>query len=232
MLRPLQTTIPGFPGPGDGGEILRQIKVVDVEIVPGLEGNVAVQLVSQGDENAIGFSLQFNPAVVTYVSASPGVDAPAASLTINALQASAGRLAVLLALPPGTKFAAGTKEVVRLAFKLAASATGTSTVSLTDQPVKREVSDAFAIRLPADYFSGKITVGALPALAISRTNEVLTLSWPGWASNFVAQEAHILDSSSLNWTNVPVSPVQTNGQNVLQLPAPSTTRFFRLQLGN
>jgi hypothetical protein len=139
---------------------------------------------------------------------------------------------VLLALPPGANFAAGTKEVVRLAFKLAASASGTSTVSLTDQPVKREVSDAFAISLPADYISGKITVGALPALAISRTNEVLTLSWPSWASNFVAQEAYSLESSSLIWTNVPVPPVQTNGQNVLQLPAPSTTRFFRLQLGN
>jgi hypothetical protein len=219
-------------GTRNDGDILRQIKVADAEIVPGLQGKVAIQLVAQGNENAIGFSLLFDPALVTYLSAGAGADAPAASLTINDSQAAAGRVAVLLALPPGTNFTAGTKEVVRLAFKLAASATGTSAVSLTDQPVKREVSDAFAINLPADYIGGKITVGALPALAISRTDEVITLSWPSWASNFVAQEAHILDSSSLNWTNVPAVPVSANGQQVLQLPAPSTTRFFRLQLGN
>jgi len=214
------------------GENHRQIQVADAEIVPGLQGNVSIQLVSRGDENAIGFSLLFDPALVTYVSAGAGADAPAASLTVNDSQAAAGRVAVLLALPPGANFAVGTKEVVRLAFKLAASASGTSLVALTDQPVKREVSDAFAISLPADYISGKITVGALPALAISRTDEILTLSWSSWASNFVAQEAHVLTSSSLNWTNVTVLPVQTNGQNVLQLPAPSSTRFFRLQLGN
>jgi hypothetical protein len=212
------------------GDIPREIKVADSEIVPGLQGKVGVQLVSQGDENAIGFSLQFDPAVVTYVSAGAGADAPAASLTVNDSQSAAGRIAVLLALPPGANFATGNKEVVRLAFKLAASASGTSAVLLTDQPVKREVSDAFAIGLPADYVGGKITVGALPTLTISHAGRELTLAWPGWATNFVAQEAVSLEASSLNWTNVPASPMLSNGQNVLQMPAPDNTRFFRLQL--
>jgi steroid delta-isomerase-like uncharacterized protein len=212
------------------GEIQRQIKVADAEIVPGLQGNVSIQLVSQGNENAIGFSLLFDPAVLTYQSASAGADAPAASLTVNDSQAAAGRVALLLALPPGADFAAGTKDVVRLAFKLAASASGTSAVSLTDQPVRREVSDAFALSLPADYVSGKITVGALPTLAIAHAGGMLTLAWPAWATNFVAQEAVSLEATSLNWTNVPASPVLSNGQNVLQVPAPASTRFFRLQL--
>ena len=213
------------------GDPVRQLKVADAQIVPGLEGPVAIQLLSQGDENAVGFSLQFDPAVLTYVSAKAGVDAKNASLTTNDKEAAAGRVAVLLALSPGANFTAGNQQVVQLEFKLASSATAASTISLVDQPVKREVSDALATSLPANYVGGSITVGALPALAISRTDEVLTLAWPGWATNFVVQEASTLDTASKNFTNVLASPVLNNGQNVLQLPVPDTTRFFRLHYG-
>ena len=96
---------------------------------------------------------------------------------------------------------------------------------------KREVSDAFASSLPANYVGGNISVGALPALSISRTDDALTLVWPGWATNFVAQEAFSRDAATMSFTNILASPVLTNGQNVLLLPVHNSTRFFRLQRG-
>jgi hypothetical protein len=84
---------------------------------------VAVELVAQGNENAIGFSLNFNPAQLTNQQTAAGSGAGGASLNVNALQAAQGRLGVAMAQPSGQTFAAGTRQLVVVTFSIPAYGT-------------------------------------------------------------------------------------------------------------
>jgi hypothetical protein len=60
-----------------------------------------VELDARGDENALGFSLQFDPGEWSFVSVAAGRDAEGAVLHLNATQAARGRIGVVLALASG-----------------------------------------------------------------------------------------------------------------------------------
>ena len=47
--------------PQDDSPVSRLLEVADTMVIQGLTGTVSVQLESQGDENAVGFSLSFDP---------------------------------------------------------------------------------------------------------------------------------------------------------------------------
>jgi hypothetical protein len=66
---------------------------------------VPVVIVANGNENASGFSLNFDPSRLTFVSLTPGDGATGATFLVNSSQT--GKLGVALSLPSGTTFAAG-----------------------------------------------------------------------------------------------------------------------------
>src|SRR6185369_15278717 len=119
-------------------------------------------------ENALGFSLSFDPATVIFTSAGLGAGAGGATLYANASQVAQGRLGFVLSLGSGSHFAAGTKEIVKVNFLAAAAASGNYPVSLTQSPVPRQVSDANASALTTSYIDGTIAVNPLPSLKIAR----------------------------------------------------------------
>ena len=178
-------------------------------VIQGLAGTVSVMLESQGDENAIGFSLSFDPGAFTYESASLGSAGSGATLFANASQASAGRLGFVLALGTGSSFAAGTREVVKVNLRSTAAAAGNYTVAFESQPVPCELSDASAQRLAADYVNGTITVNPLPSLRIALSGTNITLAWPLWAANFGLQAAEGGVSPAAPWTNLNSVPALT-----------------------
>jgi hypothetical protein len=47
----------------------REIRAVSINAMPGQNVTVTLELVSQGDENAVGFSVNFNPALLAYLLA-------------------------------------------------------------------------------------------------------------------------------------------------------------------
>ncbi|MGH9842280.1 MAG: IPT/TIG domain-containing protein, partial [Blastocatellia bacterium] len=113
----------------------------------------------EGDENALGFSLNFDPGVLGFVSASVGSGLDGAALNVNANQAANGRLGVALALPAGQKMRAGKQTIVTLRFNaLSSSNATTALLSFGDQPIRRQLSDVNAVEIAASYSDGSVTI--------------------------------------------------------------------------
>ena len=204
-----------------------------ISIVPLTQGatsdSVMVQLVAQGGETALQFSVAFDPTALSFVSASLGSGASGAYLIPNTASNATGQLGIALAfLPsqPPKAFAAGTQEVVKLNFN-SISYSNTTSLVFTDSPTIRQVADTNASVLSAGYQNGALQIGGTswPQLAISQSAGGLTLSWPSSPTVVTAQWTTNLGA---NWSNTTVTPV-TNGPTVsLTLPAPTNTTFYRL----
>jgi hypothetical protein len=152
-----QVRVKAAGAPPEGGN--RAVSVVDNTIQPGNTNVVIVQLLAAGNESALDFSLSFDSLALTYAEAALGADVPGGILNVNTNQVSAGQLGLALAMPIGMSLAAGTRELVRLSFVTSMTASGSTTIAFADQPVFREISDAFANALPTDYVNGVLTVG-------------------------------------------------------------------------
>ena len=138
----------------------RAIKVVSVTAAPGATAVVAVQLLASGAENALGFSLSFDPTQLTYASAVAGTQAADATLNPNASQATAGRIGFAMSKPTNVVWSAGTQEIVKITFTVNAALANGTVAALTfgSVPVAREISDALATELPGGYQNGSVTV--------------------------------------------------------------------------
>lgn len=147
--------------------ILTVLSAVDsaVEIsrpnaAPGDSVAVPIRLLAQGNENAARFSITFDASVLTYSNATLGSGATAAQLNLNTNEVGSGKIGFNLALSAGNNFAAGTQELVVVTFEVTAGiANTTATISFSDQPLAREVSDAQANALTATYVDGSVTIG-------------------------------------------------------------------------
>ena len=79
-------------------------------------GILTVQITAFGDENALGFSLNFDPRAWRFIAARAGRDALGATVIVNASETAQGRVGVVLALPHGQHLHAGEREAVVLQF--------------------------------------------------------------------------------------------------------------------
>ena len=139
----------------------RTVSISTASGAPGGPVTVCVLLNASGNENALGFSLNFDPNVLSFVSAALGTDAVGAILNVNSNQTSQGRLGIALALQPGQSFAAGTRQVVCITFNIASATGATSTpLSFGDQPIRREVVNVGATPLPATWIGGTVTISS------------------------------------------------------------------------
>jgi hypothetical protein len=121
--------------------------------------SVPIELVARGTENAIGFSLTFDQNILTNPQATLGADATAASLNANPSQAAQGRLGILLALPAGQSFSAGTRHLLTVVFTLAPNTTAISgAIGFGDQPILREVADVNANIVTTTFTPATITI--------------------------------------------------------------------------
>ncbi|MCW5969866.1 MAG: hypothetical protein KIT57_15270 [Blastocatellales bacterium] len=130
----------------------RKVRINDATIERGQEGVVKIELDALGNENTLGFSLNFDTGQLAYVSAELGEDVPAGStLLLNANQTAAGRLGVAITLPFGASFSAGTKELFTVRFAAATEGNAPSTpVSFGNVPVGREIVGSMAEDIPFD----------------------------------------------------------------------------------
>jgi hypothetical protein len=211
--------------PGSGTSLVSAGSLVLAE---GQAGAVPVTLAAQGTENALGFSLTFDPTLLTYVGTSPGADATGATLLVNSSQAASGHVGYALALGTGNTFASGNRELIRASFRASSSGTGIVSAAFGDQPVPRSISDASANVVPGSYTNGTISVDLPPSLTIGLSGQSILLSWPLWASNFTLQEAQGPLPISGSWTNPPVSVGISNGQSEVNLPLGPTAKYYRL----
>lgn len=139
------------------GASLRQVRVTDAKVAAGQTFDVTLELVGVGDENAVGCSLEFDPARLAYHSAALGAGVPGATLQVNDLHAAEGRLGLVLAKSVGQAFDAGHSALVAVRFS-AVGETGVTRLTLGDHPVVRELAGVSAEVQSADYLAGSINV--------------------------------------------------------------------------
>lgn len=137
----------------------RAIRAVNASFERGQNGTLTLELDAQGNENALGFSLSFDPAQLRFVSAIPGNGATGMTLNVNTNDAANGRIGIALALSTGQAFAAGTRQLMVVTFTALSSGNGpTTAITLGDQPVSREIVDAAANSLTANWAAATVTL--------------------------------------------------------------------------
>ncbi len=211
--------------------VSRRLTAASVSASQSQTVTVPVTLEAVGDENAVGFTLFYNPASVSFSGISLGSGATGSTMIPNTNQTGLGKLGIAMSLGSGTTFAAGSREIVKATFQVAASS-GSFPVTFTDGVVTRCVSDAQAAELGVTFQDGGINVGAgnpLPTLTIFHTGSNVILSWPSWAGDFSLQTSPALGGSTLGWSNA-VGQLQTNeGEIRISRPASNSAQFFRLK---
>ncbi|NOT59237.1 MAG: hypothetical protein HOP19_03320, partial [Acidobacteria bacterium] len=133
----------------------RVVRVVPATLNRGQQGNVALELTSQGNEFAVGFTLNFDPTQLAFVRAVAGSDATGASLIVNSNDAANGRIVFNLSLPFGQKFAAGARQVGVVTFTVRETSTlNSTTLSFSNG----SVVDELAATLATTFTAGVVTL--------------------------------------------------------------------------
>jgi hypothetical protein len=115
-------------------------------------GVLLIRLEAQGTENALAFSLSFDPKTVRYSSATLESDAQGAQLIVNQLQGQAGKIGIALALPAGKSFPSKATTLLRLKFEpIGRDYPNSTQVRFSDDLIRRALVDAFANSVPASY---------------------------------------------------------------------------------
>jgi len=155
------------------------VRIAETAIERGQTGTVTVGFYAEGNENALGFSVNFDTSELTFVSAAKGSGADAAFMQVNSNEAGDGRIGLGLALGVMDSFPAGTHEIAVITFA-AAAGTGEATIPVTfgDVPTLREISDPAANPLSAAYVNGQVMLLVSPALTPTVT-EVSTPPYYG-----------------------------------------------------
>jgi uncharacterized protein (TIGR03437 family) len=132
-----------------------------------------IELDAQGNENALAFTLNYDPKLLRFAAATLGAGASGATLSINH-QARAGRVGLALAMPVGQVINAGTRAVLNVRFvPLAGDGNVTTQVSFGDHVVAREMADALAKPLPAaTYLNATINLSGRAAAHVIAANYV------------------------------------------------------------
>ncbi len=202
---------------------------------------VAVELVGRGDENAMGFSVEFNPVALQWVEARLGAGSRTATLLVNGSQLKGGRVGLALALPAGQTFGAGQRVLVELGF-VAPVGRGsfTTRVQLGDEPVRRELVSVAAAELPVQHASDRMRV--MVHEAMEQVGEPpFKLEVAGWteagemrlrlAGEAGARYRIEVSEDLARWITMETVTLDGHGSEFVETPIGSSrTRFYRAVL--
>jgi uncharacterized protein YjdB/fibronectin type 3 domain-containing protein len=137
----------------------RTIRAVNTTFTRGRKDSLRIEFESEGNENALGFSLHFAANLLVFEKVILGSDAAGALLNVNANQAAGGNVGIALALPAGQAFGNGIRRLVTVIFSVHPNANAASTViDFGDQPVTREIVDLTAAPVAAAYTPATVTI--------------------------------------------------------------------------
>lgn len=120
---------------------------------------VAIELAAQGDEVAVGFTLNFDPQVISNpANISLGTGAAGMSLTVNSSQAAAGRLGIVLDKDPTQPLPAGTQQLVTMTFTVAPTNPASALIAFGNSPVRREAVNGLAESLSVTFTDAAISL--------------------------------------------------------------------------
>ncbi len=157
---------------------LRTLRLADREIPAGTIIEVPVELDAFGDENAVGFSLAFDPLHLEFLSAERPVAAGQMILNVQAAAAGLGKVGIAIARPPGQNFGVGAVTVARLRFRVG-GIPGSLEVGLVGDPVTVEIADVKGRIRPVEVRSGRWTIlDTAPSIIVPPAGTVVRLFDP------------------------------------------------------
>ena len=160
----------------------RKLRLPQSALQQGQTFQVAVQLTGLGDENALGFSLNFDPTVIQYTKASLTTGTEGAILELNLNRVGSGNLGVAFALPLEQTFAVGTNDLLTLSFTVLGPTSTFSPLSFGNIPAISEISGTAGSPLNTQFIDGGVSVvsrsdsAPFPPLIYSTINSEGTLN--------------------------------------------------------
>lgn len=141
----------------------RVLQAHDSRAEPGTTIYVPITLHAQGSENALGFSLRFDPQLLRFSDARLGAGIGDGQFHVNSVEATGGRIGIVLSLPAGQGIDQGNRVVAEIGLQMIGAATGLSTpLSFSDSPVRRQVVSISAELLNAEYAGAQVQLGEAP----------------------------------------------------------------------
>jgi hypothetical protein len=124
--------------------VATNVMLVESPAALGQQRSLAVEIETQGNENALGFSVIFDPTRYTFVRVEKSDEASQGTLNVNDQAAEKGRIGIGIALPTGHVYGVGKHQVVILTFEAREPSADPMIVGFGDLPVNREVVDVNA----------------------------------------------------------------------------------------
>ncbi len=168
--------IAGFPFLVNQDRGARLVALGDLVVGSGQANCIPLSLETHGNENALSFSLCYDPTLLTFASAQLSDGASSETLVVNTSQSAAGHVGLTVASPPGWGMSAGTQTLVQVCFRgVMVTGNVTTAVTICDQPVPRRLTDVLGQPLSATYSNATVTLIGLCTLGESV--DALTLGW-------------------------------------------------------
>lgn len=113
------------------------LQAENIVLTRGSIGSIKVLLNANGLENAVGFSLDFDPSALVYQDVVP--DAAAGMFLMNNAKVAQGKLGLAFIKSPGTQFSEGIHELAEVFFMTTAEGPSLKTaVKFADSPLRTE----------------------------------------------------------------------------------------------
>jgi uncharacterized protein (TIGR03437 family) len=144
------------PTPVPNGRVVR---ITNSSGTPGSNVTVPIEMSALGNENTVGLSVVFDPAILTYQSSTRGSDAT--TLLRNENQAAQGRVGLAATVDQGQSFPPGNRQLATITFTVAANTNATSSsLSVGDQPISRQVvaPDASSLTAGTTFNGGSLSI--------------------------------------------------------------------------
>lgn len=204
----------------------RTVRAVDASFQRGQIGLLQIEFDSQGNENAVAFSFNYNPALLTFIDAIAGDGAQGATIQVNASQAALGRIGLAVALQVGKNFAAGNRGLVKLRFIPTGGMGDVNTkINFGDQIISREIVDANAGVIPnVSYTGASLTISGRAVATVSAASYVGgEMATDMIASAFGSQ----LAASTQPASSLPL-PISLGGAHIIVKDSKGIERFAPL----
>lgn len=209
--------------------VVRQFRSTAATVATGNQTVVPVQLLSGGRENALGFSLQFDPARLVFLSANLPSALSGAALQLNTNQAASGRVGIVVSRGVGEAFLAGTQNVVEVLFE-GGQTTGPAALDFTDAPTFRELVNTNAEPVPTSHQGSVVQVTTAPP---SFTSQPQSQEVPVGAEVTLSAQVAGSRPMSFQWLfNGLAIPGATTNTLVLSNVQTTNSGQYRLLAGN
>ena len=215
------------------------------DLVTGQEVEVPVVLNAEGDENAMAFNVEFDPAALQYVSAQA---TGGAAFMENRTSANSGKVGMLLWKPAGSAVSPGSTVVALVKFKVT-GAPGSTTLRFSPTPLDSLIATVQAQSvLDVDFEAALLQIGQRNRVV---GGAVVSQTWLGKtcsleiqpvdsAGNTVSAKNRTLsilssdrmDADANQWVPAGVKPTVSPTGNLLlpfTIDPNRTSQFFRIQ---